>query len=187
MNENQYWDQVTFLEAQNSSEPLLTTLKAGYNLANAKIYLPIALKRIDNHKEPVVKPVFKQIDEKISQNLNKQYGIAYGKVCKKSNELHQYPKGAAPNSLISEILALQSELDVIADKLNGTYEDKEVQPIKLEGEDKVRKILSIRVMISKKKKQLDELLNSSDIDKIKKLEQQLYDYQTQLSSLENNA
>lgn len=188
MSQEEYFEQVDFLEARNPNEPLLKLLQSSYCDANVKIYLPYALKRIDDAETESVEPVkAHKLDDKEEADLLRQYGRQYGVTCKESNKLHQYSLGAAPKYIIDSILAYQADLDVIASKLNGTYKEAEATPeVKLEGEAKVKKILSLRASISRCKSDLDKLVGSDDKVKIEKKEQQLIEYQLKLKELENS-
>jgi hypothetical protein len=188
MSQEEYFEQVAFLEAQNPNEPLLKLLQSSYCEANVKIYLPFALNRIDEARTESVEPVkAHKLDEKQEADLLRQYGRQYGATCKESNKLHQHAMGNAPKDLIDSILSKQADLDVIASKLNGTYQEAEITTeVELEGVAKYKKINSLRASISRCKSDLDKLIGSEEKAKIEKKEQQLIDYQFKLKKLESN-
>jgi hypothetical protein len=187
MSQTEYFELVEFLENHNPNEPLLPLLKKGFSDANVKIYLPFAMKRIDEARseEVTIVKVIK-LDEKEQNELLRQYGRKYGEVCKESNKLHQH-NGNAPKELIDSILSLQNEIDIISSKLNGTYSEAEtVTEEQPEGEAKVKKILSLRASISRCKADLLKMSFPDDKTKIEKKEAQLLDYQIKLKNLEGS-
>lgn len=188
MTQEEYFEQIAFLEARNPNEPLLKLLQSSYCDANVKIYLPFALNCIDEARTESVEPIKAQkLDDKEEADLLRQYGRQYGVTCKESNKLHQHALGNAPKDLIDSILSKQADLDVISSKLNGTYQEAEITTeVELDGVAKYKKINSLRASISRCKSDLDKLIGSDDKTKIGKKEQQLIEYQLKLKKLESN-